>query len=479
MTYIFFSKVKYIIKKLIFLIKTKNLFIIRYLIKMNFDKKSFIINSNKEPYNNNEFSSLWNFIASKIIFYKIKINISDELNKLKELKELSNEDFDDMKEITKNFRENINQQILKQLDEYLKINFDIEISNYHVVYRNDNDNYVIIINKNYFELFNSVFIVKDKSQSNRYFVGFTFNTSVRYSCKISGIIIYFSSSGILIQRNILNKIVSDFNLTNSYINETNTIFYNQTLLFYTLNFKYFNLCVNLLDYNDILLYNNINIDTQILTNDKVAYFKFIENLNPRFLHLKKILKFNESSGSSGSSKTSDLNESIFIDLGSLKKESITNINSMICLKLDYYSIIPSNNLDKLNDFFDKCNKFEEVEYSDEYPTYCIKCNELLSITEYYSQSLTINLGNSFCTKCEIRYSKKENSWICCKLSKELDNDKKYTYNPICTSKLYPTNNYQCANTNLHSDKFNLKFTKINNMYKFPNKEIIKIFPKKI
>ncbi len=472
---------------------------------MSWDKNSYKINIYSESNSySNDFYSFWKIICEKNVFYRIKINVENKLKKLKELDKLDESigiKFINHEEIKKNFKKQIQDEILKQTQEYLnnykstnkfsffENNIDKELSNYNIAYQDDN--YAIITKKNWFENFGRIFIVPDKSQSNRYFIGLSmYGISTNYN--VFGFILYFDSDGNVTNKNILNKIVCQFDSRNVHIDETNTILYNQTLLFYQVHRDTYNLnlFLNLLDYGDNLIINNEFYDTEIKTsrfyNEYINNITLEEKLNSRFFHIKKKSKSNN-----------DDEPNIFIDLGSLKKisepKSINKNTSTFVdkifynkqnvsndletwLKLDYYSLA-SNDSNELNNFIEKSSKFEE-EYSDGYITYCAKCNGLTSIGTYNFKNITMGLGKSFCTKCEIRYSQSENSWLCCKLTNSIDNDIKYHDTNICHTKLNSENNYECVNCFSHSNIYNFQYNIMSSHHKYPFKKTINICPKK-
>ena len=435
---------------------------------MTWEKKSYEIYSGDKILNN-DFYSLWKVMAEKFKFYKIKIN--DNYNQ----KEFIDSDY--IKFIIKNKQQK--HIDFKYSNSIVHNNDNKEISIFDILYQNNE--YVIVTEKNW--NLGSVFLVPDKSQSNRYFIGFTYNdSSTNYN--LCGIIIYFDSDGNLIQQNILDRVVCNYDCRNGKILETNTILYNQTLLFYQIHrdTHTLNLFVNLLDYNDNLLVPQTFYDTQMYTNN--YDLNNLNNLNYRFFYIKKV---NDQLTQLGEN-TPDRYSHVFIDLCSLKllknhkKERydfegklLFKSNPANYLSIDYYTSNYSNNP---NGFLEKSYKFEKEEYSDGYITYCVKCNGLTSEGIYNYKNITMGFGNSFCTKCQIRYSQSEKSWVCCKLTKEIDNINKRTDTCcLCFSRLETINNYECDKCHLHSNKYNLKVIKTKTHYKLPFKETINIYPK--
>jgi hypothetical protein len=89
----------------------------------------------------------------------------------------------------------------------------------------------------------------------------------------------------------------------------------------------------------------------------------------------------------------------------------------------------------------------------------------------------MGLGTSFCADCNMRYSKSENSWICCKLTNKIDDDKDNYGTNICSSKLEPSTNYICDKHQVHSKKYSLQINHTEKTYKYPFKDVINVTPK--
>lgn len=324
-------------------------------------------------------------------------------------------------------------------------NNNLDNNSDNIIYKN-NDYYITINNKwNY----GRTLVVKDKNQQNRYFIGFEFGfySSTSYIC---GMIIYFDNYGKISKKKILNQIVCHY--YDLYIDESNSILYNQTLLFYSVNHypSTLVLFVNLLDYEDCLITSYAKY-TEIKTNNFIN--KENINNNHRFLDINII--------------NSDKNYSnIFIDLGSLKL-----VKSNEYLILDYYEINSSDNIDN---FINESKKFEQEEYSDGYPTLCPKCGELTKKSTYKYKRTLMSLGNSFCDICKIRFSQSKNNWICCKFIKDIEynNNNKNPDIYLCNLQIDSSNNFKCKNE-IHSD-ISLKTILSEETFKFPFKKKIEV-----
>lgn len=391
---------------------------------MNYKTNKFIepISNNNQLFRN-DFYGLWICIANTFVFDKICTN------------------------------ENVSSRILDP--------------NHITIY--NSDDYYIVMNKS-FRFFSDVFVVPDRIQSNRYFIGFNYKVMNYTDCNICGLIIYFDSDGNMAYKSILHKVICNYDCRDGLINTLNSTFYNQTLLFFQVyrDSKQLNLFVNLLDWEDHLLCSKSIHNTNII----VGYTSLTESiekkqLHPRFYFIK-----------------TDLNNYISIDLGSLKlvKKTIVNktfsklmynLNSDECIQLDYSNL---NSLDNINNFLLENDKIVDgVEYSDIYPTLCIKCNQLTKQAEYGYENSILNLGNSYCINCQIRYSFTEKCWVCCGFINYLNhNSNSDIFN--CSSKLNSLNNYVCANELNHIPKTNFKICYKSNSWKYPFKEQIKIIP---
>ena len=145
------------------------------------------------------------------------------------------------------------------------------------------------------------------------------------------------------------------------------------------------------------------------------------------------------------------------------------------LLLDYYKIDLETDIDK---YITKITDtdVEDTEFEG-YPLKCTKCLNLTKTATYKYKNIYIGLGDSFCPDCNMRYSKSENSWICCKLTNKIDDDKDNFRTNICSCKLEPSNNYICNEQQVHSNKFSLQINYTEKIYKYPFKEKLSVGPK--
>jgi hypothetical protein len=297
---------------------------------------------------------------------------------------------------------------------------------------NIKNKYKIIMTEGYElakNIFDSIFVVQDNFENNRYFIGF----SLKYNytnCLIFGIILYLDNNNTN-HINILFDILCNYDTKNITINSDNIFMYNQTLVFFHLNNDTYklSLSITLLSYDDKIInycYHNTNIKIYSLENNIQNYKRFI------------------------------LFNNIVFDLGSLKLFT----NNYNYLQINSYNILTHKDIQNIKD--------NEEYYGDNYPNNCSKCNNLLYIALYNCNYYNIDLGNSFCINCLVRFSKSCNSWICCKI--------KQNNEYLCSTKLYNTFicNYEHSTTNTTIVK------KTNNKYhKYPYKEIIIIHNEKI
>ena len=109
--------------------------------------------------------------------------------------------------------------------------------------------------------------------------------------------------------------------------------------------------------------------------------------------------------------------------GSTRTEIIDSpkgIFTSIKEKKDHLIITSYKVSTELNNFINNFD-IENEYYGDGYPNNCIERGDLTSKASYsysegkFSSSFT-GLGNGYCHKCQIRFSKTEQRWKCCKLS---------------------------------------------------------------
>lgn len=293
----------------------------------------------------------------------------------------------------------------------------------NIIYKKNNVQIEMIYPNNLLHhLFNYIFAVRDCSQENRYFVGFAFDM-FDINVAIAGMIVYFNSSGHS-STVIFNNILCSYDRRNGRIESNNSFLYNQTLLFTNTHRDCGSviLFMNLLSYEDTILSQCSGYFTDIKSS-KISYEKRLVNINSRFLCIHD----------------EDENYTSF-DLGSLK---LIKGKESHYLKLDSYNI----DSDELDQFIGLMPTISPEKYGDGYPINCIKCNARTSIAIYGHDFMSIGLGNSYCNSCEIRYSKTENTWICCKL--EPDNKS------ICSGELIK----ECICNKVHSTTFKIVVNK--------------------
>jgi len=102
-------------------------------------------------------------------------------------------------------------------------------------------------------------------------------------------------------------------------------------------------------------------------------------------------------------------------------------------------------------------------YTDGYPDLCIICSDSTQICTFGSKNTFINFGSGFCSKCDIRFSKSDKIWKCCKViesnNKSLDN--------LCCKTIEGIKS--CSNS-LHSKTEYLKYTQTSVEFKYPFKK---------
>lgn len=134
----------------------------------------------------------------------------------------------------------------------------------------------------------------------------------------------------------------------------------------------------------------------------------------------------------------------------------------------------------MDSFIYVSSKFVNKELVQDYPIFCPKCSKLTSkATHILKQGTLCGLGNSFCFDCKIRYSKSENSWICCFLNTEIEEEKNYYHDILCCSKLDESNGFVCSCENIHTSKYKLIIKTTEESYMYPFKKTITLVNEKI
>jgi hypothetical protein len=114
-------------------------------------------------------------------------------------------------------------------------------------------------------------------------------------------------------------------------------------------------------------------------------------------------------------------------------------------------------------------KYEVYKDYDEYgyKPYCIKCEKLTNQASWGYDYTTGKLGNSYCQNCEIRYSKTEDAWLCCKLTDEPIGyqfyfcSNKLVKGLVCDKEHSKTKKIEVVSNNRHPNKTSIHLT-----YKF-------------
>ena len=266
----------------------------------------------------------------------------------------------------------------------------------------DSDAQKIMIIKNSI-LFCDIYAVKDELEPNRYFVGF--NNFVEYSnIKTIGMIDYFDDTGNVKNKKLLTKELSDKDSRNGPIS---TYLYNQSLIFTQIHRDSGALLMGI-----VLLSH----DDKFITTKNSFYFNKIKCID-RFKKVnpiinKRFIKF----------ITSETN--YLFDMGSVRTEIIESSKGIFTsVKEDKNHLVITSykvSTDELDAFIDNFSAGNEY-YGDGYPNNCIECGDLTFKATYtYPQgkfaSCFTGLGNGYCPKCQIRFSKTEQRWECCKLS---------------------------------------------------------------
>ena len=304
----------------------------------------------------------------------------------------------------------------------------------NIIYEDKDCADIIVLNSNL--NFDKVYAVKDTGiQSNRFFIGFHIhhcNTDLR----VFGAVYVFDNNGKGELERTFSESVCGFDWRNGCVY---TFFYNQSLVFMQSHRDTSSLLLtlNYLPFDVSQASVSTNTDH---TNIIVEYYNdnnFLQvDGNPRFVQL-----------------VCKANKFCYIDLGSVDLK--TNNTNKPDLVINVY-----DNIDSVSE--------PPLFYGSDYPINCINCNKLTShgtIIEQRSYGATsyLGLGESYCQTCEVRYSKSNCKWVCCKIVK------KYS-NYICACEHdYPCND---AHDNLVVPT-NIKITEPNT--KYPYKSDVTLF----
>jgi hypothetical protein len=321
---------------------------------------------------NNDFAFLWEKISSQFIFSIIKYE-----------KPLENDEND-----------------LDENDYFYEKKFVNKIytpaSNEKIIYHDSNTQRLMIIKNSMF--FNHIYAVRDELEPNRYFVGF--NSFGQYAnITTIGMIIYFDDDGNVKNKKIFLRELCNYDSRNGLIE---TYLYNQSLIFTQIHrdTSAFMMNIVLLSYDDCFETRNKFYFEKIKTICKFENNRDV--LNKRFIKVETI----------------DTNR--LFDMGSTRIEINKSNKTENQLIITSYKVSNSELENFINSFSDN-NEY----YNDGYANNCIECGEVTSIANYsYSNSkysaTHLGLGRGYCFKCQIRYSKTEQIWKCCKLKNNDD-----------------------------------------------------------
>ena len=404
-------------------------------------------------YVNNNFTYIWDKLVKTYDFIKIKKE-EDEENDIFDIN--IDDSFSNIYYDERYIREQRNYR--KYLKSY---NFDETTK---IIY--ENDECLLLITNLKTNIFNKIYAVEDQYYKNRFFVGFDIENGYTNS-SITGIIIYFNNDNKHTITHVLRRELFNYDFRNG---EYDTYLYRQSLVFTQSHrdIKKLTIGLILLDNNDFVI-DSLKKQTDI---DMKMYFKNRTIIDPRFIVIEGIKDSNK-----------------IFDLGSLKSVKVNNEEnkeiSRISFLFKYYdnNYIKNNNKNEtkylvinsytVNKNFNSKelkvlvkNISGEMEYyGDEYPENCILCNNKTSEGHFEYKNMYMGLGNAYCSKCNIRYSKTRKTWECCKVHKNENN--------VCEGVINDANSFICQEE--HSNKLDVKiFRETNNSSKFPYKNSVHI-----
>lgn len=254
---------------------------------------------------------------------------------------------------------------------------------------------IIMKSPNHLEsIFDNIYAVHDKSTPNRYLVLFTIYKKFTDYC-IYGMFLYYDISNIerIVERNWKELVLCDYDGRNGKIDENNTILYKQTLLFHQSHRDTHNATFYV---KHILSDDSIDEQTTLHLHD----IKLVMGQVP---DQPRILK-----------TVNAQNRIVLFDLGSLhSKETGVKWDGLydheLCLAK--YVVEDEDEDSVVNNVLMK----EECKDREIYPFHCAKCLERVTFATYEYDGYYMNLGESYCGNCEIRYSASDQVWKCCKV----------------------------------------------------------------
>jgi hypothetical protein len=399
------------------------------------DKKELLIDTSDKVNRSVDYSSLWEQIASRFNF--VRYGYIDTESKPLE------------------------QNIITETNNKYANKYYSSKSDYKIIWNSPNE--YILINKSW--EYGEIFVIPDYSTPYRYFVGFVYQGGYT-SNMVAGMIIYFDNEGNMIQNKkkiIPRGLIGDYDGRNGRIDNNKSAFYKQTLIFTQSHRDTRNLIINinLLDFNDnIICQSNQYTELKTIWSDYTNIQTMLKY--PRFFHFYGYFNNKINNGNK-----QQIN--IILDLGSLKllknyinqyvqpNGNIFKFNPSDYLSLDYYS--SNSDQDNLEEFFDQANLYQSEEFNDGYPNNCVICLKKTTEATFGHNNSFMGLGNSFCLGCQIRYSKSDKVWKCCKLEKCPYTDSI----DLCSNNLSSSNNYLCVNSS-HLENYRLNIIDTNSNF---------------
>jgi len=244
-------------------------------------------------------------------------------------------------------------------------------------------------------IFDNIYAVHDKSTPNKYLVLFTTYKKFTDYC-IYGMFLYYDLSRFdrIVERNWKELVLCDYDGRNGKIDENNTVLYKQTLLFHQTHRDTYNVTFFV---KHVLSDDSIDEQTTLYLHD-------IKTVVGQIPDQPRILK-----------TVNAQNKIVFFDLGSLhSKETSVKWDALYDHELCLAKYVVEDECEDsvvVNNILTK----EECKEREIYPLHCVKCSVPVSIATYGYDGYYMNLGESYCGECEIRYSASDQVWKCCKV----------------------------------------------------------------
>lgn len=280
------------------------------------------------------------------------------------------------------------------------------IEDYHVIY--DRKGVILLTNTTSMPALGTFFATEDTHTAHRYFIGFAFRVGPLTE-SITGLIAYFDERGYChSDRTILcSCVLATYDQRNGLIRGSNTVLYNQTLLFTQAHrdSRKLMLYLSYLPYKTEIIEDHVYYYTNIELPYEALFRETIHTVQ-RFLCVPKKDR-----------------STLLLDMGSLFITEYTHQYNDIIQQTQRQMVFDTYTLTESTDtlsFLEVAHLFPEKEYSDGYPLFCIRCHEKVVAATYTAKTAPMTatfcgLGSGYCSTCRIRFSASKDAWVCAEI----------------------------------------------------------------